>query len=98
MQIETLGDAYTHSVRIKMRCAWGKRDAMKSVRECLFSTELDVQTLVCTRGRDMPITFLQERMRCPQCGSRRVRLLFDVPSNSGAGAVSAPLAKSARGY
>lgn len=57
MQIETLGDAYTHSVRIRLRCAWGKRDAMKSVRECLFSAELDVQTLVCTRGRDMPLTF-----------------------------------------
>lgn len=87
MQIETLGDALTYSVRITMRCAWGKRDAMKSVRECVFSTELDVMTLVCTRGRDMPITYLQQRLKCPHCGSRQVRFFMTFPSQGQPAAV-----------
>jgi hypothetical protein len=33
-----------------MRCAFGKRDAMKSIRECQYRQELDFETLVCTRG------------------------------------------------
>lgn len=84
MQIETLGDLLTHGVRITMRCAAGRRDGMKSVRDCLFGTELDVMTLVCTRGRDMPVGLLQGRMRCPRCGSRDVRFLMDFPAQPSA--------------
>lgn len=91
MQIETLGDAWAHSVKIKMRCAYGKHDGMKTIRECQFTADLDVMTLVCTRGRDMPVTFLQERMRCPRCGSRKVRLMLVMPSNSGRNTESIPV-------
>jgi hypothetical protein len=34
-----------------MRCAWGKHDGMKSKRECTYRRELDMTTLVATRGR-----------------------------------------------
>jgi hypothetical protein len=37
----------SHSVRIAVQCAWGKLEAMKTIRECQFSTELDLATLVC---------------------------------------------------
>jgi hypothetical protein len=30
--------------------AWGKRDAMKTVRECKFTHDLDMTTLVATRA------------------------------------------------
>jgi hypothetical protein len=30
----------------EVRCAWGPRDGMKRVRECVFGGELDLQTLI----------------------------------------------------
>ena len=39
--------------RITMRCAWGKHDGLKTKRECLYRRELDIETLVATRGRDL---------------------------------------------
>jgi hypothetical protein len=53
---------------------------MKSVRDCLYRRELDMETLVCTRGRDFPLVKLDTRLRCPRCGSRRVSVGFIVPS------------------
>jgi hypothetical protein len=82
MLIETLGDAFTHSIRIYLACAEGKGSAMKKHRECTFRHELDVMTLVCTRGRDFPLSMLNSRMRCPRCGSRLVRVAWDIPTNA----------------
>jgi hypothetical protein len=82
--IETLGDCWNQSVQLEMRCAWGPRDGMKSARECVFSYQLDLMTLVATRGRDFPVGRLHERLRCPRCGSRRVRLLIGLPGNASA--------------
>lgn len=79
MAVETLGEALDFSWRVTVRCAWGKRDGMKSVRECVYGGELDMQTLVWTRGRDFPLARLESRLKCPRCGSRRVRLAFSVP-------------------
>lgn len=84
MEIETLEQAWQAGMTVGMRCAWGKRDGMKSIRECAFSAHLDMQTLVCTRGRDFPIDLLADRLRCPECGSRRVRLILTPPSGSNA--------------
>lgn len=55
MDIESLGDAFEAGMTVTMRCAWGKRDGMKSIRECTFGAPLDMLTLVCTRGRDFPL-------------------------------------------
>lgn len=79
MAIETLGEAYAVSWRVTVRCAWGPREGMKRVRECVYGAELDMQTLVWTRGRDFPLVRLESRLKCPRCGSRRVRLAFSVP-------------------
>jgi hypothetical protein len=79
MAVETLGDALSYGWRIRVRCAWGKREGMKSIRECKHGAELDLETLVWTRGRDFPISWLESRMKCPRCGSRRVRIVYDVP-------------------
>lgn len=81
--IETLGEALDASWRGHMRCAWGTREGMKSIRECRFGAELDMQTLVCTRGRAFPIARLAERLRCPRCGSRKIAVVFDPPATGG---------------
>jgi len=44
--------------------------------------ELDPQTLVWMWGRDFPLATLESRLKCPRCGSRRVRLTFSVPAES----------------
>ena len=84
MQLETLWDAWVQSVRIEMRCAGGKGDGMKKHRECAYSANLDVSTLLCTRGPNFPIAGLRERLMCPMCHSRRVRVLISLPSNADA--------------
>ena len=81
MPVESLGDAFSAGWRIRVRCAWGPRDGMKRVRECVYGAELDLQTLVWTRGRDFPLTMLESRLKCPRCGSRRVRVAFVPPGS-----------------
>jgi hypothetical protein len=66
--------------------AW-LREAMKSIRECVSRYDLDLDTLIWTRGAAFPISMLAERLKCPRCGSRRVALMFNLPG--------APIAKRA---
>jgi DNA-directed RNA polymerase subunit RPC12/RpoP len=64
---------------IKVRRAYGLPDGMKAQRLCDYRYELDIETLVWTRGRNFPISRVESRLMCPRCGSRRVVLLFDIP-------------------
>jgi hypothetical protein len=57
---------------------------MKSVRACLGRDELDLKTLVWSRGAAFPISGLDSRLKCPLCGSRRVALIFDLPKEPNA--------------
>jgi hypothetical protein len=81
MAVETIGEALGLGWRIHVRCAWGPRDGMKRRRECVYGGELDLQTLVWTRGRAFPLGLLESRLRCPMCGSRRVRVAFAPPAS-----------------
>ena len=56
MPVETLGEAWNFSWRLHMRCLDDGREGLKHERECGYRTELDMQTLVCTRGRDFPLS------------------------------------------
>jgi formate dehydrogenase maturation protein FdhE len=38
-----------------------------------------MSTLVWTRGRGFPLSRLESRLRCPNCGSRDVVLLITIP-------------------
>lgn len=78
--VETLGEARSYGWRIRVRCAFGKREGLKTVRECLAGAELDMDSLVWTRGKDFPLGLLAERLRCPRCGSRRVSVMFIPPA------------------
>jgi len=54
LAIETLGEAWNCSWRIHMRCLDDGRRGLKHGRECAYRVDLDLTTLVCTRGRDFP--------------------------------------------
>jgi hypothetical protein len=57
---------------------------LKHGRESGYRSELHVETLAITRGRDFPLARLADRLRC---GCRRVGVMFGPPSNYGAVAV-----------
>jgi hypothetical protein len=54
------------------------------VRGCLGKAELDLHTLIWTRGTAFSLTSLEARLKCPMCGSRKVAVIFDVPSEPAA--------------
>ena len=83
MQVETLGIARSLGWKVHMRCAHGPREGMKRVRECVYRKQLDVDTLVCTRG---PPPAVPPRIAADvsACGSRKVTVVFAPPSNNGA--------------
>ena len=81
MIVETVGQALDLSWKLHVRCAWGKRDGMKSIRECAYGYQVDLETLVLTRGRAFPIGRPESRLRCPRCGSTRMRIAFSPPTN-----------------
>ena len=78
---ETLGEAYDVGWRIRGRCAYGRADTThrKSSRDCTYRVKLDMETLVWHSRLRFPLSRLESRLRCPQCGSRSVRVLFEPP-------------------
>jgi hypothetical protein len=75
MGIETLGEAWS----VHVRCLDDGMEGLKHKRECGYRKELEMETLVCTRGRDFPLARIAERLRCPRCGCRRVSVMFGPP-------------------
>ena len=68
MPVETLGEALSYGWRVTARCAAGKQDGMHRHKECVYRAELDMETLVWTRGRGFPISRLETpcAARCAQ--------------------------------
>jgi hypothetical protein len=60
----------------------GREDgpSSKSSRDRTYPRELDLETLVCTRGRAFPLSSLESRLRCPRCGNRRMVVMFEPPT------------------
>jgi DNA-directed RNA polymerase subunit RPC12/RpoP len=89
--ISTLGEALSNGWTLRVYCRFGKRDAMTSIRACTAYIDVDLETLVWTRGRDFPIARLDSRLKCPRCGSRRVLVAFQPPKNTDAkSAIASP--------
>ena len=81
MEVETLGIARSLGWKVHMRCAHGYREGTKSIRRCVYRKQLDLDTLVCTRGPNFPLSRLELRLMCPACGSRNVTVVFEPPTN-----------------
>jgi len=48
--VETLGAAKSLGWKVHMRCDGGYRQETRSMRRCVFRGQLDLETLVATRG------------------------------------------------
>ena len=79
--IATLGEAHDLGWRLRIYCRFGKWDGMKSIWASTPYVDMDLPSLIWTRGRDFPIARLDTRMKCPRCGSRRVLVAFEPPQN-----------------
>jgi len=55
----------------------------RTTNVCRTTTELDVQTLLWTRGETFPLDMLESRLKCPRCGGRRIQVIFE-PRSEGA--------------
>src|SRR5277367_3172140 len=71
--------------KVHMRCANGYREETRSMRRCVYRRQLDLETLVVTRGPNFPLSRLEGRLMCPACGSRQVTVVFEPPSNAQVG-------------
>jgi hypothetical protein len=85
MEVETLGVARSLGWKVHMRCANGYRQETRSMRRCVYRKQLDLETLVATRGPNFPLSRLESRLMCPSCGNRRVVVVFEPPSNAQVG-------------
>jgi hypothetical protein len=54
----------------------------RSMRKCVYRKQLDLETLVATRGPNFPLSRLESRLMCPSCGNRSVTVVFEPPSNA----------------
>jgi len=96
MAVETIGEALTFDWKIHIRCLYDGKEGLKHKSRCGFRHELNMMTLVCTRGRDFPLARLAERLRCPRCGCREISVMFTTPPNSQVNAASTRLPRDYR--
>jgi hypothetical protein len=84
MTVTTLGQAWKLGWRLRARCFWlapgAKTSHGRKQIQCDTSAELDMKTLVWTRGEMFPLDQLESRLKCPRCGSRRVTVVFEIPN------------------
>jgi hypothetical protein len=81
MDIENLADVWEAGGRLYARCEKPRHEGLKSVPPCGNRQELDVRTMLWTRGRAFPVSMLSSRMRCPKCGSREVSVRLSLPGS-----------------
>jgi hypothetical protein len=85
MAVATLGEAWKLGRRVRVRCLWLAPGAKSSPGrlqiQCETTAELDMKTLVWTRGEQFPLDQLESRLKYPRCGQRRVTVMFEIPDN-----------------
>jgi hypothetical protein len=69
---------------VKARCLrFGPAPKSRHDRKTVYcdtNTDLDMKTLVWTRGESFPLDQLATRLKCPRCGNRNIQVVFDVPN------------------
>jgi hypothetical protein len=80
MAVHTLGEAWKLGWRVRVRCLVtgppAKSHHDRVAIYCDASADLDMKSLVWTRGEGMPLDQLAGRLKCPTCGNRRVQCGF----------------------
>jgi len=83
MAVQTLGETWKLGWQVRARCLWGAPNPHSRHKrlwiECDTTVQLDMATLVWTRGYKFPLDMLQSRLRCPKCGQQRLTVFFEVP-------------------
>ena len=87
MAVETIGEAFSLGWRVTVallaQSGRGRGAHSKSSRECKYRKELDMETLVCTRGRGFPLSRLESRLRFATHGAvAEISLVLYEPPTS----------------
>jgi hypothetical protein len=82
IEVETLGEAYRLSWRVRARCIHGTIETPVRLQRCEYTAELDMQTLVWAKGLRFPLGRLGSRLMCPRCGTRDVNVIFEPPTTA----------------
>ena len=91
MEVETLGIARSLGWKVHMRCANGYRQETRSMRRCVYRKQLDLETLVCTRGPNFPVSRLElahKKRGRPKAAPRFVATWCKRPKQRGLCAVA----------
>jgi len=80
MAVETLGQAWELGWRLRLRCLRGGHIGIVRIEKCDYHRELDLETLLATRGHGFPLSMLASRLKCPRCRGTRVSVIFEPPS------------------
>jgi hypothetical protein len=84
MVVTTIGEAVRLGWRAKAHCLqfgpMPKSSHGRMTNVCRTTAELDMQTLIWTRGATFPLELLESRLKCPRCGGRRIQVIFEPPS------------------
>jgi hypothetical protein len=78
---DTLGEVWRLGWTATAHCYWfgPSKRGRAMLPWCDSKFELDMLTLVLTRGERFPLARIDEVMMCPKCGLRKVRVLFSIP-------------------
>jgi hypothetical protein len=71
MEVKTLGAARSLGWKVHMRCAHGYWEGTRSMRRCVYRKQLDLETLVATRGPNFPLSRLESRLMWKSKGDGR---------------------------
>ena len=75
------GIARSLAWKLHMRCSDRYHEGTKSIRRCVYRKQLHIDTLVCTRGPNFPLSRLESHLTRLVCGSRNVTVVFEPPAN-----------------
>jgi hypothetical protein len=79
--VASLGEAFDLGWKAVAKCDGWTRIGGRVHSNCGNRYQLDMQTLVWTRGRTLALECLHKRLKCPKCGERKVTVLFEPPAN-----------------
>jgi hypothetical protein len=85
--VETVGEAWQHGWRAQTRCL---HKAVRTEARCSFRLELDMDTLLVSKGPSFRLDQLSGRLICPRCRHRRTAVTFLPPAEADSAGVRRP--------